>query len=283
MQAIEIQDKREPGWFWADNRIIGSYGEQLGPYGIAVYMCLAYHANNGREAWPSLATIAKEVGISKRKAAMMIGQLETLQLITVLNRTLPSGDATSNLYTLQPIKCKDALAGNASSAIGIAPHAIPPMASRAIGIAPHAHEQDPVNKTQLEQESSSLPPKKRRKSSPDSPEQREQVERQKAIIAAYREVLVYPIVNEAQEGVAAKKLAQLNYQPAQVIACYQAMKAEDFWKGKHLALASVAKQIGAYLSRDGAGPGEVIGKTTIQMIHSDGIIQPVETTTRANR
>lgn len=66
------------------------------------------------------------------------------------------------------------------------------------------------------------------------------------LMAAYRKALGYAITNGAAEGKAAKQLLADGYDVAQVIACYEHLKAQKFWEKKHLSLASVRKQIGAF-------------------------------------
>ena len=48
------------GWFRVPNEIIDAHGPALGPFGIAVYCCLAHHADAGGLCWPSFNTIARE-------------------------------------------------------------------------------------------------------------------------------------------------------------------------------------------------------------------------------
>ena len=67
------------------------------------------------------------------------------------------------------------------------------------------------------------------------------------LMAAYQDALGYPIPNGAQEGKAAKKILNAGYTIQQVIDCYQSMKKDSFWQGKHLSLVSVHKQLGAFL------------------------------------
>jgi len=101
--ALEIRDIRDGGWFWADNELIDKYGKIIGPYGIAVYMGLARYANNNK-CWPSLKTIAKNIGTSRPTVKKAIDKLQATGLITVLRRRTSEGDSDTNLYTLEKIK-----------------------------------------------------------------------------------------------------------------------------------------------------------------------------------
>ena len=64
------------------------------------------------------------------------------------------------------------------------------------------------------------------------------------IVAAYASAVGYAI-NWGRETPAAKTLVAQRWTPEQVVSCYKRMKSEEFWRGKHLALVSVEKQIGA--------------------------------------
>lgn len=80
---VRARDAREPGHFWADNELIG-YLPQIGPMGFTLYMLLAFHAkNNTGRAWPSVATLAKEMGVSEPSVLKYTEVLETAKLIVV--------------------------------------------------------------------------------------------------------------------------------------------------------------------------------------------------------
>lgn len=97
----QYRDLREANWFWVDNRIIDEYGMELGPYGLAVYMVLVRHAlPNGRESWPSIATIAAKAGISEKTAREWCHILARMGLIQIVERFRESGGQTSNEYQI---------------------------------------------------------------------------------------------------------------------------------------------------------------------------------------
>ena len=95
-----VADQRTPGWFWCHDRLIDTYGPELGPIGIAVYVCLARHADKAGECFPAKATIGAEIGASKRAVDEAISRLVIFKLITVTKRKAAPGDHDSNLYTL---------------------------------------------------------------------------------------------------------------------------------------------------------------------------------------
>lgn len=77
-----------------------------------------------------------------------------------------------------------------------------------------------------------------------------------AIMEAYKKLLpAGTILNHAQENAAAQALAKAGWTPAQVEECYKHMKKDPFWKSKHLALWSLAKQIGEYHARNSRSSG----------------------------
>jgi len=80
--AFVVRDAR-PGFLRVDNDLYDRFGAQLGPYGLAVYMALCRFANRDSECWPSYATIAKGTGMSWRKVASTIAQLEDLGVIAI--------------------------------------------------------------------------------------------------------------------------------------------------------------------------------------------------------
>lgn len=72
---------------------------RLGVYAIAVLSALAYHANlKDSTAFPSIKTIAKEIGCSERKVQETVKALHEAGLITIKPRFTQDGDRTSNLY-----------------------------------------------------------------------------------------------------------------------------------------------------------------------------------------
>lgn len=81
--------------------------------------------------------------------------------------------------------------------------------------------------------------------SADAPETKELTPHQ-AIMDAYAQALGYPIKDGAKEGNAAKWLVKNNYTPAQVVGCYQSLRADPWWEGKHISLQTVAGKIGAW-------------------------------------
>ena len=99
-ERVPVDDARRPGWHWAHHEIIDLYGPKLGPYSLAIYYALVRHAGPDRRCWPSYSTLAREAGMSRRKAIDAVNLLLELGLIKKMCRTDSKGDQTSNLYIL---------------------------------------------------------------------------------------------------------------------------------------------------------------------------------------
>jgi hypothetical protein len=96
---IYVRDNRGGNWFWLHNAVVDHYGKQLGPYGIAVYVCLCRHVGQEQATWVGQREIAEEMGMSRRQVQRELEQLQTLALVTVETQETPHGQAT-NIYTL---------------------------------------------------------------------------------------------------------------------------------------------------------------------------------------
>lgn len=88
------------GWFWIDNQLLDRFGPRLGVYGLAVYTALARCANRERECHPSYQRIADAIGCSRRQVIREMARLESLGLVTKIERTTARGDAGANGYRL---------------------------------------------------------------------------------------------------------------------------------------------------------------------------------------
>lgn len=147
-------------WFRIENEIIDSYGEQLGPYGLSILMCLARFANTELVCWPAVTTLAKRTGMSRRQALKQINLLKELGLIEITRQYNPeTREYSSNLYKLLFMG-------------GTALHSVGGTAQDSAPNAPRAYKQ---NKRR------SISPKKEDKKDyqPDYEEQTPEKERQK--------------------------------------------------------------------------------------------------------
>jgi hypothetical protein len=90
-----------PHTFRLDNTLIDDYATEIGALGVAIYAVLQRHANRTTgQCWPSVATIAKRLRLSKNCVKKYLHLLARRGLITIALRTSADGDPTSNLYTV---------------------------------------------------------------------------------------------------------------------------------------------------------------------------------------
>jgi hypothetical protein len=104
MAQMQVRDGRPKNFFWCDNIVIDKYARQLGPYALSVYMAMLRHADNRTQScFPSLKTLAEELGMGKDSVIKAIGALKKAKLISVKHRLSKAGDATSNLYFIRGV------------------------------------------------------------------------------------------------------------------------------------------------------------------------------------
>ncbi|OYV62995.1 MAG: hypothetical protein B7X03_03505 [Parcubacteria group bacterium 21-58-10] len=80
-EKIKVRDLRNGDWYWINKVFLDEYGERLKPIGIAIYNCLAAHANQEGFCFPSHQHIAKKIGASISSVQRSIRQLIKLQII----------------------------------------------------------------------------------------------------------------------------------------------------------------------------------------------------------
>jgi len=95
-KSIQITDERERDFYIAQRDLVDRAGRIIGPFGCAVYNSLLRHADQDRESWPSLATIADEFGMSKPTVIKAIEQLQEVNIIQIVKRK----DRRGNKYRL---------------------------------------------------------------------------------------------------------------------------------------------------------------------------------------
>ena len=122
-----------PHTFRVDNIIIDDYAANIGALGVAVYAVLQRYADRATgQCWPSVATIARLLRLSKNCVKKYLHLLARLGLITIALRSTAEGDPTSNLYTVHDPTQGEAVLrrrhqrGGAPAAGGGAPDALPP-------------------------------------------------------------------------------------------------------------------------------------------------------------
>jgi len=80
-EKIQVRDVRNGDWYWVSKVILDEYGGRLKPIGIAIYNCLAAHANQEGFCFPSHGYIAKKIGASISSVQRGIRELIKLQII----------------------------------------------------------------------------------------------------------------------------------------------------------------------------------------------------------
>ena len=81
---VQVRSHRRAQWCWIDNAVIDTYGQTLGPIGIALYVALCRHASSttGR-CWPSLGRLSRQIGVTHLTARRALKKLVELGLIEV--------------------------------------------------------------------------------------------------------------------------------------------------------------------------------------------------------
>lgn len=98
---IKVRDLRNGDWFWISKVLLDEYGSKIKPIGIAIYNCLAEHANQEGFCFPSHKLIADKIGSSVSSVQRGIRQMIKLGLINKKRRKF------SNVYYLLKVDRSD--------------------------------------------------------------------------------------------------------------------------------------------------------------------------------
>lgn len=63
-EKAKVRDVRNGDWYWVSKVLLDEYGSKIQPIGIAIYNCLAEHANQEGFCFPSHKYIADKIGSS---------------------------------------------------------------------------------------------------------------------------------------------------------------------------------------------------------------------------
>jgi hypothetical protein len=124
------------------HQVYDTYARQCGPIAWAVFTALQRHADASGYCFPSHATIATEIGASRRSVATAVAKLANLGMVKVEIRTTKSNAQTSNGYKIlvgMPVPKRDR---------GPCKIYTPPMQEVHGPHAPDAHEVNVLNNTQ---------------------------------------------------------------------------------------------------------------------------------------
>jgi DNA replication protein DnaD len=80
-EKIKVRDVRNGDWYWVSKVLLDEYGDRLKPIGIAIYNCLAAHANQEGFCFPSHKHIAAKIGASISSVQRGIRDLIKLEII----------------------------------------------------------------------------------------------------------------------------------------------------------------------------------------------------------
>jgi DNA-binding MarR family transcriptional regulator len=98
-----VYDRRRIDRIWLPAYVLDDYGAQLGPLGLAVYVCLCHHAaGQSRECWPSLGRIGAEVGCSRSSVERVMRRLRALGLVVTEPRMDPWGQRSNLIFLTDP-------------------------------------------------------------------------------------------------------------------------------------------------------------------------------------
>jgi hypothetical protein len=100
MATITSMKFRTNGYL-IDNILVDEYAEKIGAIGIAVYNVLSRYADRKTGVcFPCIRTIASKLHLGRTTVKKYLKILCKVDLITILHRTSPDGDPTSNSYML---------------------------------------------------------------------------------------------------------------------------------------------------------------------------------------
>jgi hypothetical protein len=100
MATITSMKFRTNGYL-IDNILVDEYAEKIGAIGIAVYNVLSRYADRKTGVcFPCIRTIASKLHLGRTTVKKYLKILYKVDLITILHRTSPDGDPTSNSYML---------------------------------------------------------------------------------------------------------------------------------------------------------------------------------------
>jgi len=100
-EKAKVRDLRNGDWYWISKVVLDEYGSKIQPIGIAIYNCLAEHANQEGFCFPSHKYIADKIGSSISSVQRGIRMMIKLGLISKKRKRL------HNVYYLLKIDRSD--------------------------------------------------------------------------------------------------------------------------------------------------------------------------------
>lgn len=239
------------------------WDSSLPPNKKLVALCYADHADhNGKNVYPLVETVAELTGYSDRTIRRITKSLKKMGIL------VPDGqgpgsrpDRRSNRYFFNVKalpKRGDKMAGRSQNGV----------TNEQNGVTNDAERGD-MGVTQIRHRSVSDPSDPAGKAGKGDLEGSENGESDhQRLMRLYQDALGYGIPHGAKEGKGAKKILQAGHSPEEAIACYNWLKARDFWQNKHLSLQSVHEQIGPWKAIGQPSPNGHVASMTVEEVEA---------------
>lgn len=267
---------------------------------LSVLMAISLHANSEGWAWPSLETLSDETGYNKQTISDALTDLcktviEGHRILLVFQPHTKQGQPGhkkgtfgSNRYLIFPsakeletyeshTTARKARASRTHSPnvenIHTDETALECEKEPSVGFPytekPYTEKLTltitndlTINKDIAERASSAPATTFHKRKTPDvTPEHRAYLDRKKAIEDAYVAELGYTPAAFGKEAKSSKWLAEQQYTPEQVVKCYRHLQSDDFYAKQHISLATISKQIGAWVKLKHKSNGRANGAT----------------------
>lgn len=100
--TFSVNDHRRPPFLWMDINVPRRFARKLGPGPLALYTILASYCNDSRQCWPSIDTLAADLGVTRNTLKAYKERLECVGLIRAQERIFrrPGKKWTGYLFTL---------------------------------------------------------------------------------------------------------------------------------------------------------------------------------------
>jgi hypothetical protein len=100
-----VTENRHYDFFIVDNAVVDIYLPKIGPYAFAIYCYLVRRAGNKKAAYPSIGRMARECKMDDKTVRTCLQKLQETGLIGITARHSTLGDQSTNLYSVNPVKC----------------------------------------------------------------------------------------------------------------------------------------------------------------------------------
>lgn len=151
LPLIEIRDKRQKEWFWADNEFFNGTAKIVGSAATLVYFALCRHSSNEEQScYPSMETLAEETGLTRKTVSKGIETLEHNGIIQIEERyDVTTKKRENNIYYLLNRKYWKTLTPGAFSVASKEETASHPEAAAKAGTEIKTHEKTDHYKVEL--------------------------------------------------------------------------------------------------------------------------------------